>query len=662
MNRFSLPLNTLVRLDFFKMAARKDVSTLALILIFIVLNFTVKKKCYTTSDGFSITLNIYAARNYDENYYFSSLFVYKPSTAKPQKSCLCMLLLLMCGDIEQQPGPFSNIPELKCICSRRGLKICHQNIRGIQGKFDEISNLLQNFKVDVLTLNELFINNLQLNFSIPGFTFLCKNRKSGTGGGVGMFIRNGIKFVRKTEFEDDEIESIFIEICPKNSKSFIVSTIYRPPDSSKHLSKDFESILLAKLKNIDNCNKETIILGDLNVDYLTQNHDAIKHAFQLNGFRQLIKTATRAATLIDVIYTNKEYNISHSTVITAGFSDHDLIACVRKMNNIKYKPETIRCRNFKNYNVNQINNELLNKGWDFIYSTTSPNAALSYFISTLKETLNDYAPFITKKIKGKPSPWITAELTKEMNIRDQFLRKARKTNKTDDWSAYKRKRNYIKNEIQRSKRNYYKLKLEENARKPDRFWKIIKEIYPAKSKKENLPKNFQVDNKSIHNPKEIANGFCNFFSTIANKLKSIAFPLTNLRWRNQPTEVFYEKHQFTFSMVTDVQVLKILQGLNRNCATGLDEIPASFLKGIAFVIAKPLAHIINCSLKSDIFPDYLKAAKVTSIFKSCSSDNFDNYRPISVLSTISKVFEKCVHSQIIEHLEKHKLLSTQQFG
>lgn len=127
----------------------------------------------------------------------------------------------------------------------------------------------------------------------------------------------------------------------------------------------------------------------------------------MNDFCQLIKTATRVTettgTLIDVIYTNKEHNTSYSTVITAGFSDDDLISCVRKMNNVKYKPETIRCRNFKNYDVNKMNNELLNKQWDSIYSTTSPNAALSCFISTLKETLNDYVPFITKKIKGKLS-------------------------------------------------------------------------------------------------------------------------------------------------------------------------------------------------------------------------------------------------------------------
>ena len=80
---------------------------------------------------------------------------------------------------------------------------------------------------------------------------------------------------------------------------------------------------------------------------------------------------------------------------------------------------------------------------------------------------NEHAPFITKHIKGKSAPWITKELTKEMNTCDQ--RKARKTNKPSDWDVYKRKRNFIKNEVLRLKRNYFKTKLEENATKPDRL-------------------------------------------------------------------------------------------------------------------------------------------------------------------------------------------------
>ena len=89
---------------------------------------------------------------------------------------------------------------------------------------------------------------------------------------------------------------------------------------------------------------------------------------------------------------------------------------------------------------------------------------------------------------------------------------------------------------------------------------------------------------------------------------------------------------------------------------------ACYLKDIAYVLAKPLTHVINLSLQSGTFPTDLKKARATPIYKSGTQNIFDNYRPISALPVISKVFEKCVHAQITNHLESNKLLSENQFG
>ena len=83
---------------------------------------------------------------------------------------------------------------------------------------------------------------------------------------------------------------------------------------------------------------------------------------------------------------------------------------------------------------------------------------------------------------------------------------------------------------------------------------------------------------------------------------------------------------------------------------GLDEIPPLFLKGTFYVISKPLAHIINCSLMCGVVPNAFKRARVVPVYKSSAHYDFDNYRPISVLPVISKILEKCVHSQFTEHL------------
>ena len=119
---------------------------------------------------------------------------------------------------------------------------------------------------------------------------------------------------------------------------------------------------------------------------------------------------------------------------------------------------------------------------------------------------------MTKKVKGKSCPWLTAEV-KAVNQRDRLLRKFRKTKCTYDWKSFTRKRNYVNNLIHRSKKTYYQKLLNENALKPDLFWKAINQIYPTKTKE----------------------GFGSFF-TVENEItndknpNSKAFPLTNCRW------------------------------------------------------------------------------------------------------------------------------------
>ena len=218
------------------------------------------------------------------------------------------------------------------------------------------------------------------------------------------------------------------------SKSLIFGSLYKSPDSSIHLSKNFTPNLAAKLQNINRENQEVIIIRDINIDYLEKDdHKVIKDIFAVNGYKQLLRSATRttssSATLIDVILTNKSSTITNSETINASLSDHDIIACVRKANNTKYEAETIKCRDFSQYNVDIINNELLNADWKFVYDSNCPVHALKNLMSILVETLNRHAPFITKRVKGKPSPWHTVEVERNMNVHDQLKRKAKKSGK-----------------------------------------------------------------------------------------------------------------------------------------------------------------------------------------------------------------------------------------
>jgi len=119
---------------------------------------------------------------------------------------------------------------------------------------------------------------------------------------------------------------------------------------------------------------------------------------------------------------------------------------------------------------------------------------------------------------------------------------------------------------------------------------------------------------------------------------------------------------FKFQYVSKVEIEHQLRKLRRKKATGNDGLPAGMIKDVASVILSPLCFIINLSLKSATIPADWKEAKVTPIYKSGLRNMFANYRPISVLSILSKVLERSVHKQLLSHLETEKLLTSSQFG
>ena len=123
-----------------------------------------------------------------------------------------------------------------------------------------------------------------------------------------------------------------------------------------------------------------------------------------------------------------------------------------------------------------------------------------------------------------------------------------------------------------------------------------------------------------------------------------------------------ENQQFKIAFIDEDGVLSILRKLNVHKSAGIDSLGPRILKLAAPVIAKPIAHLINMSIKEGIFPDDLKMAKVTPIYKKGERSDPGNYRPISILPTLSKIIEKHVASQLRDFLQTFDLLQKEQSG
>ena len=120
--------------------------------------------------------------------------------------------------------------------------------------------------------------------------------------------------------------------------------------------------------------------------------------------------------------------------------------------------------------------------------------------------------------------------------------------------------------------------------------------------------------------------------------------------------------RFILQPISEKFILKQLRDLKVKKATGLDGIPARFLKDSATVIAPTVTFLVNLSLSTGSVPDEWKKARVVPLYKSGGRENMENYRPISILPVLSKILEKAVNFQLQQYLKKFDLLSPAQSG
>ena len=181
--------------------------------------------------------------------------------------------------------------------------------------------------------------------------------------------------------------------------------MYRPPDSSKLLSKNFKNLFNDFIASTISEDKEFILLGDLNIDYKKEScHNDIKDIITGNGLHQVIKDFTRetdtSKTIIDIIITSHKNNIADTIVHITGISDHCLIGINRKINCSRYKPKIIRVRKYTSFNKEKFETDIQNIEWKSIDHYRNLNEKWNHFKPLLESCMNKYAPFINKKISG----------------------------------------------------------------------------------------------------------------------------------------------------------------------------------------------------------------------------------------------------------------------
>jgi Reverse transcriptase (RNA-dependent DNA polymerase) len=225
--------------------------------------------------------------------------------------------------------------------------------------------------------------------------------------------------------------------------------------------------------------------------------------------------------------------------------------------------------------------------------------------------------------------------------------------------TYNNYRNLYNKLVRASKKLHISNKLTENAKNPKKMWEILNEITKGKKGECKIEK-IKVNDAELTDPKQIAEEFNKFFTSVGTKI-SEGIPLTNLDPTNlMPDHNVNSNLQFGNMSVADfISTINSLQPKNSSDISGIS---TKMLKLLKFELAVPLVHLFNISLKNGIFPNKLKVSRTVPIFKAGDKTLCDNYRPISLLSTLSKVLEKYVANKLTNHLESNNILYQNQYG
>ena len=548
---------------------------------------------------------------------------------------------------------------------KKGLHIAHLNVHYLYPKLDEVKLLTNYQNIDIFCLCETFLNQQfsDNELQIPDYNIFRKDRQS-HGGGLIVYTKSNLACIHREDLETQDTEILWLEVKNNKQKPFLICYCYRPPSAASAWLERFEETM--ERANLEA--KEIIVLGDFNINVLNESSSSnswhqVTHSFNLTQFvKKPTRITTKSETLIDHAYSNTPENIIEVSVPVLGVSDHYPVCITRKLSKtFDTGPvhKIINYRNTKTFDEEQFLNDLNNQPWSVIDIFDDANDALDYFFDIFNSVLSTHAPQKQKRVKRQKQPnWINEETLMAMKIRDQF--KEAKNN-----TQYALWRNKVKTLIRKAKAKSYSDSINTNN-SPKHLWQTLLDM-TGKSTHSCTTFIYDEEGSPILDPKVCANTFNNFFTSIHKTFstennindQSEHPDVNNIK---EHVKVYLEKApEFSIPFVTETFILKQLQSLKTDKATGLDGLSAKYLKLSAQVISKPLTAILNLSIQSSSYPNALKKAKVTPIFKKGSKADV-NYRPISVLPIINSIFERHISNCLVNYMESNRLLYNHQSG
>ena len=548
--------------------------------------------------------------------------------------------------------------------SNNCFKVLCVNTRSLVSNFSSLLSYLStvNFLFDFIIVTESWLKkDRDVGYELEGYRsqsiYRDENRR---GGGIKIYYQNYIhaEVVDNLTVINDDIESIFLEARIPSLKKFYIGGLYRPPDSNINNFLDF---IDTTLNGIDS--KKCIITGDMNLNLdkidTRPNVRSYYDLFSSYGYINTISLPTYvsssyddAISCIDHLWTNIDH-VKESFVITPPFSDHHAICTYF---NLKCEHTLINI-NFRDYSRRNIDRFENNSPLEFSEFTPGEDVeSMSKNITQFLKKLQDkYFPKKNKKISNKRlrAPWITSDILKCIRKRHLWYKLAvRNVITRASYNHYCRCLNSL---LLLAETSYYRKKLHSLKSNPKLNWRTVNKLM-NNDKQDFFQDTFMIDGSKTSDLSKITNGFNDYFISYPASIRERITPPSSTNINSIP---FNENNMFMYPATND-EIIKIIKGLKKE--GGLDDVSRRFLKLASSQIAPYLRDLFNKCIQSGIYPSEFKTAKITPVYKKGQRDSISNYRPISVLNNLSKIFETLIYNRIKSFFHTYDLLSNKQFG
>lgn len=491
-------------------------------------------------------------------------------------------------------------------------------------------------------------------------------------GGVAIYIQETANFTaEEINITDKSLEMVCETALAKisvKSKAFYILGVYRPPGGQAKLAFDILSDILTSIQAEG---KLLVLMGDVNIDRLTKNAENTLFEDELLtfGIKRLPLPATRISsrskTSIDCICANLTEEMVKCTIIHSGIGDHTGQICALAVKRVgSTKNETEQKRIFSRRNLDSLEYDLSFQNWESVHNAPNAEEGYNLLLTIIRQTLDHICPM--KKVSVKSRSKFKVHYDKEAKMmKEDFLAALHiyeLTGSENDRLLMVAKKKDYDIKLRTLKRSSLADYINQAENRSKAIWDTINTEKNCKQE-EAANMQLEVEENIIDNPAQIVESLNKYFSEIA--ISTLEKNREQLKHIKITHPVFLTPSNTRLQILAPTnakEVINTIASLKSKLSCGVDEIPSKMVKHCAEQLAPPLVSVINKSFNSGHFPSALKIAKIYPKHKKGSLIKQENYRPISLLPTLSKVIEKIAMSRMLSYLVTHDLIAKNQHG